>query len=394
MDEVRDIEAPSRFAVYDQIRNEGGFVTLITERHGFDLAWFSHYNVAFGTGISQDRIITMTKNLSGMLHAGLSLSRALSVLEKQSGNKRLKAMVLDLEESVAKGSSFHEALEKHSNIFSSLYRAMVRAGEESGTLVDSLSIIGLQMERTSRLIKKVRGAMIYPAIILAAIVTVFILMMVYVVPTLTKTFINLKVELPLSTRIIAAISDFMVTHTFLLLISFGILSISGYFLVRSKRGGAFILRMALHLPVIGELVRETYAARAARTTSSLLASGVPVLHVLEITEEVVGGENVFGKVIKDAKERVKKGEPLSAAFVGQMQLYPVFMNDMITVGEETGNLAEMLKQVAEFYEEDVEQKTKDLSTIIEPVIMLIVGVGVGIFAVAMIGPIYSLSEAI
>src|SRR3989344_5905618 len=161
MDEVRDIEAPSRFAVYDQIRNEGGFVTLITERHGFDLAWFSHYNVAFGTGISPDRIITMTKNLSGMLHAGLSLSRALSVLEKQSGNKRLKAMVLDLEESVAKGSSFHEALEKHSNIFSSLYRAMVRAGEESGTLVDSLSIIGLQMERTSRLIKKVRGAMIY-----------------------------------------------------------------------------------------------------------------------------------------------------------------------------------------------------------------------------------------
>lgn len=392
--EIRNIEAPSRFDVYEKIRNEGGIVVSLTELHGLGLVSFSKYNITFGTGISEDRIITMTKNLSGMLHAGLSLSRALGVLGKQSGNKRLKAIVLDIEESVRKGESFHEALDKHSRIFSSLYRAMVRAGEESGTLVESLSIISLQMERTSRLMKKVKGAMIYPAIILVAILGVSILMMIYVVPTLTKTFTSLNVTLPLATRVIVAISNFMVGNILLVLISMIAVLLVIYFYVRSKRGGAQVLHATLYIPVINELIRETYAARAARTISSLLSSGVPVLRVLEITEDVVGGGNIFGKIIRDSKERVKRGEPLSAAFVGQTRFYPVFMNDMISVGEETGNLAEMLKQVAEFYEEDVEQKTKDLSTIIEPVIMLIVGVGVGIFSVAIIAPIYSLSSAI
>ena len=392
-DEIREIEALSRFAVYEAVKNEGGLVTLLTEKKRVLPEWMTRANVSIGTGVSSDQLATFTKNLAGMLKAGLTLSRALGIIEKQSGSKRLTAIAADIEESVRKGSSLYEALGRHENVFPALYRAMVKAGEESGTLAQSLSITGLQMERANRLIKKVRGALIYPAIIIVAIVTVFILMMTFVVPTLTLTFEELKVELPLATRVIAALSSFMTEHFALMLGGIAVLIIGGYFFIRSKPGGALVLTTALHLPVIGELVRETFAARGARTLSSLLASGVPLLHALEITEEVLGA-NAFGRVLQDAQGRVKRGEALSASFTEASALFPIFLSDMLAVGEETGNLAEMLRQVAEFYEEDVEERTKDLSTIIEPVIMLVVGVGVGIFAVAMIAPIYSLSSAI
>jgi type IV pilus assembly protein PilC len=392
-DETRVVEAPSRFAVYDLVRGEGGFVTLITEERGFNLSFLSKINFTIGTGVKQDQLITMTKNLGGMLKAGLSLSRALSVIGKQSGGKQLKKIVAGIEESVRTGSSFHEALNQYPRVFPTIYRAMTRAGEESGTLAESLAIIGTQMEHTSRLIKKVKGALMYPAIILVAIAIVFTLMMIYVVPTLTKTFAELHVELPLATRAIAAISDFMANHTLLLLAGIALVVVGLYLFVHSKRGSNAVLRASLYVPVIGELVRETFSARAARTMASLLSSGVPVLSVLEITSDVIG-KNVFGDVIEEAHVRVKKGDSLSLSFVEHSHLYPIFMSDMLAVGEETGNLAGMLGQVAEFYEADVEERTKDLSSIIEPLIMLVVGAGVGIFAVAMISPIYSLSSAI
>jgi type IV pilus assembly protein PilC len=217
-------------------------------------------------------------------------------------------------------------------------------------------------------------------------------MLIYVVPTLTSTFTSLGVELPLTTRIIVSVSDFMVANVVLVFIGLMALVVGGLLFVRSKTGSSFVLRIGLHTPVIKEIVRETYAARASRTLSSLLSSGVPVLDALSITKEVVHAR-VFADVIGEAEERIKKGEPLSASFAENAKLYPILMGDMLSVGEETGKVAEMLKQIAEFYENDVSEKTKDLSTIIEPVLMLFIGVVVGIFAVSMIGPIYSLSSA-
>jgi type IV pilus assembly protein PilC len=163
--------------------------------------------------------------------------------------------------------------------------------------------------------------------------------------------------------------------------------------VKSKPGAKILLFVALHFPVIGELTRETMAARAARTLSSLLSSGVEMLSAIMIAGEVVG-DNVFGKVLVEAGERVKKGEPLSATFESYPKLYPLLFTDMIAVGEETGKVSDMLGQVAEYYEMDVEDRTKDLSTIIEPLLMLFIGAFVGVFALAMIAPIYSLSSAI
>ncbi|HVW82342.1 MAG TPA: type II secretion system F family protein [Candidatus Paceibacterota bacterium] len=389
--EKRVIEAASRFAVYDQVEKEGGTVSALAQGGGFALP--SWLDITFGTGVKETELIIMTKNLSAMLSAGLSLSRALSVLERQSGNKRLKAILADVEESVKQGSSFNEALRKHRKLFSELFISMVKAGEESGGLAPALAVVALQMERGNALIRKVKGAMIYPAIVVSAILVVGVLMMIFVVPTLTATFVSLKVKVPLATRIITDVSNFMVAHVALVLGGLAFLGAGLVLFVRSRPGKKAVLALALYVPVVGELVRETFAARAARTLSSLLSSGVPVVEALAIASEVVG-ENVFGRVVGEAKDAVEKGQPMSSAFAAHPKLYPVLMSDMAAVGEETGSVADMLKKIAEFYEEDVEERTKDLSTIIEPVLMLFIGAAVGVFAVSMIAPIYSLSSAI
>ncbi len=391
-EEVRIIEAPTRFAVYEQVQKEGGVVTLISEaRTIFRMpAWLK---LTFGSGVKRSAVIRLAKNLSAMLTAGLSLSRALSVVERQSANKRLKVIAAAMSESIRQGSSFHEALAAHPKVFSGLFVAMARAGEESGTLADSLAVVALQMERAEELAKKIKGAMIYPAIVISAIVIVAVLMLIYVVPILTSTFTALGVKVPLATRAIVALSTFMSGNVLLVFGGLLTLVVGTIAFVRSSSGGALVLQISLRLPIINELVRETYSARTARTLSSLLSSGVPVLDALGITKEVVHA-SAFALVVEEAQGRVKKGEALSAAFMEHTTLYPVLMGDMLSVGEETGTVAQMLKQIAEFYEVDVAEKTKDLSTIIEPVLMLIIGAVVGVFAVAMIAPIYSLSSAI
>ena len=390
-DEVRTIEAPSRFAVYELVQKEGGTVAELKEGTvGLRLpAWLS---MTIGTGVKRAEVVRFAKNLSAMLVAGLSLSRALAIMERQSGKRPIGTVIAGLMSSVEKGSSFHEALARYPRIFPPLFIAMARAGEESGGLADALSIVGVQMERSEELIRKIKGAMIYPSIVISAVIVIGVLMLIYVVPTLTSTFVSLKVQVPLATRIIVALSNFLVENIALSLAGIFAVVGGGIAFVRSRRGSALVLRGSLYLPAIGELVRETYAARASRTLSSLLSSGVPVLDALAITKEVVHAP-AFAAVIGEAEAGVKKGGQLSVAFAGHPRLYPSLMSDMLAVGEETGKVSEMLKQIAEYYEQDVSERTKDLSTIIEPVLMLIIGTMVGIFAVAMIAPIYSLSSA-
>jgi type IV pilus assembly protein PilC len=388
--EERVIDAPSRIDVYKTVEQEGGKVRSITDGAGVKVPrWLT---MSIGKPVRRQEIVVLAKNLSAMLSAGLSLARALSVAERQSSNPRLRHIVEALEESVRAGSSFHEALAQHRNIFSDLFVAMTKAGEESGGLAAALSVVALQMEHTDALSRKIRGAMIYPAIVLSAVVVVGILMMVYVVPTLVNTFKSLGAQVPLATRIFIAISNFMVANLTLVIAGVVVFIVAIVLALRSRMGKNVTVALALHLPVVGELVQETYAARTARTLSSLLSSGVPVLEALAVTKEVVGA-HVFTRVIAEAEANVQKGQAMSLAFIDHPDVYPIMMSDMASVGEETGKSADMLAQVAAFYEQDVELRTKDLSTIIEPIMVLIIGAAVGVFAVSMIAPIYSLSSA-
>lgn len=389
--ERRVVDVPSRFAIYGRIEKEGSTVVSITEGVGFTMP--SWLNMSFGSIVSPDTLVVTLKNLSAMLRAGLTLSRALDVLERQARNKRFAQVIANVGAEVKKGSAFHEALASYPKVFSKLFISMAHAGEESGTLSESLTIVGMQMERSRNLTKKVHGAMIYPMIIIIAMIGIFVLMLIFVVPILAATFIQLGVKLPLATRIIMATSNFLITNSLLMVLATAVVVGGVVMFKRSKFGSNLIFATVLHIPVIGELVQETYAARAARTLSSLISSGVGMLGAIAITREVVETET-FASVLQEAEDRVRKGESLSAAFADHTNRYPIMFSDMIAVGEETGKVGEMLKQVADFYENDVEQRTKDLSTIIEPILMLLIGSGVGVFAIAIIAPIYSLSSAI
>jgi len=385
-------EVADRFELYSLVRREGGKIVSVEEEGGKSVWSLQYWNSKLTTVKEYDKIL-MSRNLGAMLGAGLPLSRSLAVLERQTKNPRLSATISQVSSDVRKGETLHASLAKHPKIFSDLFVAMVRAGEEGGDLPTSLKVVSEQMERMYDLKKKIRGAMIYPSIILIAIFGIGVVMMIVVVPTLAQTFKEMDTELPKATRLVIAVSDFLVTYTVvalgLIVVFFGML----YAAARSPTGKRALDFVLLHTPVIGGMAKEVNAARTSRTLASLISSGVDVLTALDIVREVIQN-SFFRTVVESAKVGVAAGEPLSAAFARREDLYPAFVGEMMAVGEETGQTADMLKRLALFYEEEVDRKTKDMSTIIEPFLMILIGGAVGFFAYAMITPIYSLSQAI
>ena len=386
------IEAANRFAVYRDIRERGDTLVKLKEegaRKAFSLSFINEVL----NNVSDDEKVVLTRNLAAMLEAGLTTSRALGVMEKQTKNPRLKSILSALIADVRRGGTLSAALGKFRGVFSSLLISMVHAGEESGKLSDSLRVVALQMDRANRLKKKIRGALLYPSIVLIAMIVIGVLMLIYVVPTLTQTFEELGSELPPTTQAVITVSNFLSANP-LLSLAIIIALIAGFvFALRTPRGKRASDWLMQRLPVIKNLVVETNSARTARTLSSLLSSGVDMVLSISITKEVIQNHS-YQKVLAEAEEKVVKGEPLSDTFERYPKLYPPLVSEMIAVGEETGRLSSLLQETAEFYEDSVEQQTKDLSTIIEPFLMLIIGSAVGFFAISMIAPIYSLSNAL
>jgi len=385
--------APDKFTLYQDMKREGEVVVYAEEIKEKRPLLKLSFLKGFLSGVSMRNRIQLARNLGNMLSAGLSLGRALSVIERQTTKKGLKTVVQHISSEINRGQSLSEALKQYPAVFSTLFVSMVRAGEESGSLPQSLKTVADQMNSTYLLQKKIRGAMIYPAIIMCVIVLIAILMLIYVVPTLTSVFSELEVDLPWNTQLIITTSAFFRNHTV-----FALSVIVGLILLllwarKTDKGKRIIDTTLLHLPVIKNIVRESNSARTGRTLSSLLGSGVEVVQSLEITVDVV--QNVhFKEVLSEACDRIKKGEPLSAVFAEHTKLYPVFVGEMVSIGEETGKLGEMLSNIADYYEEEVSQKTKDLSVIVEPVLMIIVGAAVGFFAISMLSPMYSLVNII
>jgi len=385
------LEADDRFEVYRHVRSEGG--SIITVDSDSKSKWsLTYWNTKFSSVPEHDKIV-LASNLAAMISAGLSISRALSVAERQAKSPKLKSVLLFVRGDIEKGGTFYGSLERFPKVFSKLFVAMVRAGEESGTLDKALTSIANQLEQAYQLKKKIKGALIYPTIIVIAIVGIGFLMMTEVVPTLASTFDELGADLPKSTQAIIGFSDFLVNYTALVVLAVLAFFTGLHMLLRTSAGQRGRDKLLLFIPMIGELVKEINAARTARTFSSLLAAGVDVITALKITGEVV--QNHYHRdVLLSAEKKVQKGGQLSEAFMQNDDLYPPLMGEMVAVGEETGALSDMLMRVATFYEGEVSQKTKNMSTIIEPFLMIIIGATVGFFAVAMIGPIYSLSDAI
>ena len=385
-------DAADHFELFKLLREQGEEVVEYKEKSR-GKGWNLNINVGIFSRIKPIEKINFARNLGAMLEAGLALSRALAVIEKQTKNPALKKVVSALISDVDQGITLADAMVKHEKAFPKIFVAMVHAGEQSGTLAESLKVVALQMDSAYSLDKRVKGAMMYPAVIVTAMVIIAILMFIYVVPTLLKTFTELKIKLPPTTQFVLTVSNLLRDHGLIVLAVF--LAIVGFLTWWSKKesGKAFLHAFILKIPVIGTLIQEVNTARTARTMSSLLSSGVDVVESVNITSNVV--QNIYFRgALQKAAKAIENGELMSKTFSEYTKYYPIFFIEMMSVGEETGKTGEMLLGVAKYYEDDVNQKTKDMSTIIEPILILMIGGAVGFFAVSMIQPMYSLMDAV
>jgi len=389
----REIEAPDRFAMYRQLKKEGDrdilYVHELTKTEVASANFLSNFLGKVG---GHEKIM-FAHNFGTMLKAGLPVSRALTILEKQTKNRKLKSVIARLNSEIDKGASLHSALEVFPDVFNGLFVSMVKVGEESGRLADSLVDVSQQMDRVYGIQKKVKSAMIYPAIILSVMAVVGILLLTFVVPSLVQTFQDLNADLPLSTKAIIFFSEALTTNYIACLAIAALFFIVLRLIYKSKRGKEGFDFFVLRMPLIGELMRELNMARITRTLAALLSSGVDTILAFDIAAAVTQN-TYYRKALSEAQVYIQKGETLSSIFATYDKLFSPFFVEMITVGEETGQLSSMFGETATFYEGEVEAKTKDMSTIIEPVLMVIIGITVGFFAVSMITPMYTVLNSI
>ncbi|MBI3633947.1 MAG: type II secretion system F family protein [Candidatus Vogelbacteria bacterium] len=386
-----EIEAGDKFHLSRQMRDQGLILiaAIPVSNKWFD---FSKINELVVTVKLHD-LVTFVNNLSAMLSAGLSLSRSLDVLGRQTRNIKFKRVIGELVKSIAEGKSLSVSMFGYPKIFSPVLVAMVAAGEESGNLPQSLKTVGDQMEKTYMLRRKIKGAMTYPGVILTAMLAIGFLMLTFVVPTLVSTFKEFNVQLPLSTRVIIGLSEILSNYWGVFLVSLTITAAVIYRILITIKGRRFIDFLLLHLPFVSGIVKEVNSATMARTLSSLIGTGVNMVESLDITARVLQN-SYYKNVVILARDGVQKGDSLSGFFQKEENLFPILVGELTEVGEETGKLPEMLANVATFFENEVEAVTKDMSTIIEPILMIIIGLFVGFFAISIIQPIYSITEAI
>lgn len=344
-------------------------------------------------GVPMLEIITFVHLLTVMVKAGLSLSKSLDALARQTTNANFSKVISMINIDVAKGNSFADSLSKHPDVFDDLFVNMVRVGEMSGTLDTILELSAEQMRKDYDLKSRVKGAMMYPAVILLVMLAVGVVVMVYIIPKLTTIFTSMNVDLPASTKMLIGISDLLTYHGLEML---GAALVLGYFLrkfLQTVTGIKIFDRIILKMPIFGDISKKINIARFARTTSSLIKGGVSISTALKTVSKTLSNY-YYKESIRVAAEKIEKGVTLKDVLGETEYLYSPLVLQMIEVGEETGALDSILMDLAEFYEGEITETTKNLSTIIEPILMVVMGIAVGFFAISMIQPMYSIGDSI
>lgn len=334
-----------------------------------------------------DHLRTMTK-------AGLSLVEGLDILSKQMSNQKFKKITGKIKAEVEKGRPLSEVLSEYPRVFPSMYVKMVESGEVAGTLEESLEQVVIQMKKSHELIASIRGAMIYPAVIMVAMGGVGVLMTTVVLPKLLEIFKDFDAELPLATQVLIVIVDFVSKPLNLALIFVVLIGLaSGFvYLMRNSIGfKRFVHGVYLHLPIVGGVIRQINLAKFSLTLSSLLSSTIPIIDAVDITAETCSNVR-FREALHDSAKKIKSGEPFSDILREHDDLFPPMVTEMVMVGERSGEVEHLLHELAEFYGDKVDRTMKNFSTVIEPVIILALGLAVAGLAVAVVMPMFSLVQ--
>ncbi len=378
------VEAGSEKEAVSLIRERGLFLTkLVPKENRLQvLAQFRH--------ASFNDIVNFTRQLATMLTAGLQIQEALSLLKSQSNKQAVTDLISKISREIQEGGNFASALSAHPKLFSNSYIALVKAGEASGSLEKILVRLAENLEKEQEFQSKIKQALIYPVIILVAMVAVFIVLMVVVVPKLNELYVEFGTDLPLPTRILQGISNFTVSFWWIILIA-GFIGWNIFNRWKKTTPGKKVWDgFLLQLPLFGPLQKEIILVEFTRTLGMLVSAGVHILDSLKILSDSVGNIH-FRLALEEITKNVEKGFPMGMLFA-QYPIFPPILPQMIKVGEETGKMDETLIRLSTFFEQESDHTVKGLTTAIEPVIMIILGVGVGFIVFAIITPIYNLTS--
>lgn len=387
------ISSPTRQAAVDTLKQKGLHPLLIKPVKKASLSM--DIKIPGTTSVKSKDIVIFTRQLSTMVSAGVPLNRSLATLQEQATNKYFKTVIGQIAKDVEAGTSIGDALGKHPDVFSDVYVSMVRAGEAGGILDDILKRLALQVEQDNRIKGKVRSAMAYPVALMVITVGAFFGLMVFIVPKIggiVKDLGGPDAKLPALTQAMLSISDFMREYALYIII---ISVIVGFVLrryIRTPSGKYKFHGLLLRAPVLGMVITKVAIARFSRTFSSLMSAGVSVLDALEVTAQAIGNK-VIEKELLDAANEVKAGKQLSEP-ISKSPHFPTIVSQMLAVGEETGQIDMILVKVADFYEEEVSNTVDGLSSILEPVMIVVLGGMVGLVAASVMGPIASLGNTV
>lgn len=337
-------------------------------------------------------VVIMSRQLSALFDAQVSALKAFTLMSEQSDNGMLKFALQTISQDIQGGISISGAMEKHPNVFSNFYVAMVRAGEESGKLTETFKYLADYLERQYELVAKTKNALVYPAFVVVTFIAVIVLMLTIVIPQLSSVLLETGQQLPIYTRVVIALSDVFVHYwPIMLVVVIGIVAYFSY-LASRESGKKTLDSWKLALPAFGNLYQKLYLSRIADNMNTMLSAGIPVLHALEITGAVVDNK-IYEEVLKQAVEDVRGGNLISASFE-KTQYIPPIMVQMVKVGEETGSLGQILSTLARFYKREVDNAVDTLIGLIEPVMIVGLGVGVGFLLTAILIPIYNIAGSL
>jgi type IV pilus assembly protein PilC len=384
--EVRSVvEAASEQAAIAALLNRNLLVLSIQERVG-------KKGRTSGGKVSLQDLVLFTRQLATMIDAGLAMVQSLQALAEQTTNKVMRDVIRDVCARVESGDSFSEALQKHPKVFSRLYVSMVAAGEKGGLLAEILARLATYLENTARLRKKVKSAMMYPTVVTIVAILITIFLLVKVVPVFGEIYSSFDAKLPGPTQFMIDLSQFVKRYILLLLVGGVAAAYSWLYFIKTPVGRKLWDSYRIRMPVFGTLAHKICLARFARTMASLVRSGVPILEVLQIVSQTVGNV-VMETAIKAAAVDIERGEGISTA-LGKHPVFPVMIIRMITAGEQTGKIDNMLERVANFLDDEVETALSGLTSLIEPILIVVLGIIIGGMVICMFLPIFKMSEIV